>query len=53
MTTLEGPDHKFALNPKSWKEMVEISNEVFETLGDGIKKLKKMKKMLLLFKGAL
>ena len=33
----EGPDHKFALNPKSWKEMVEISNEVFETLGDGIK----------------
>ncbi len=40
----EGPDHKFALNPKSWKEMVEISNEVFETLGDGIKKVEENEK---------
>ena len=35
----EGPDHKFALNPVAWKEMVDISNEVFETLGDGLKKV--------------
>ena len=35
----EGPDHKFALNPVAWREMVDISNEVFETLGDGLKKV--------------
>jgi sialic acid synthase SpsE len=34
-----GPDHKFAMNPKSWKEMVENSNEVYCALGDGIKKV--------------
>lgn len=37
----EGPDHKFALNPTTWKEMVELSNEVFETLGDGKKRIEK------------
>ncbi len=37
----EGPDHKFALNPTTWKEMVNLSNEVFETLGDGIKRIEK------------
>lgn len=35
----EGPDHKFALNPIKWKEMVDLSNEVFETLGDGEKRI--------------
>jgi len=35
----EGPDHKFALNPLKWREMVERSYEVFETLGDGEKKV--------------
>ena len=35
----EGPDHKFALNPKKWSEMVEMSLEVFETLGDGNKRI--------------
>ena len=35
----EGPDHKFALNPLKWKEMVNLSLEVFETLGDGEKKV--------------
>ena len=35
----EGPDHKFALNPKKWREMVDLSEEVFETLGDGIKRV--------------
>lgn len=40
----EGPDHKFALNPKSWKEMVEMGNEVFECLGDGRKKVEENEK---------
>ena len=40
----EGPDHKFALNPKSWREMVEMGNEVFECLGDGKKKVEKNEK---------
>lgn len=35
----EGPDHKFALNPSKWREMVNLSNEVFETLGDGEKRV--------------
>ena len=34
-----GPDHKFAMNPKTWREMVERSMEVWEALGDGIKKV--------------
>ena len=25
----EGPDHKFAMNPESWKEMVEKANELY------------------------
>ena len=24
----EGPDHKFAMNPLTWKEMVKYANEV-------------------------
>ena len=35
----EGPDHKFAVNPEQWKEMVFLSNEAFHSLGDGIKKV--------------
>ena len=34
-----GPDHKFAMNPKTWKEMVEHSMELWEALGDGIKRV--------------
>jgi N-acetylneuraminate synthase len=33
----EGPDHKFAMNPKSWSEMVQRSNELYLSLGDGVK----------------
>jgi N-acetylneuraminate synthase len=33
----EGPDHKFAMNPTSWKDMVDRSNELYFALGDGIK----------------
>lgn len=32
-----GPDHKFAMNPKSWREMVDNSNILFYSLGNGIK----------------
>jgi N-acetylneuraminate synthase len=35
----EGPDHKFAMNPKSWREMVDNANEVYYALGDGIKRI--------------
>jgi N-acetylneuraminate synthase len=37
----EGPDHKFAMNPQSWREMVDRANELFRALGDGIKKVEK------------
>jgi N-acetylneuraminate synthase len=32
-----GPDHKFAMNPSSWREMVDCANQVYEALGDGVK----------------
>lgn len=35
----EGPDHKFAMNPKTFKEMVERANELYWALGDGIKRV--------------
>jgi sialic acid synthase SpsE len=35
----EGPDHKFAMNPKSWREMVDRANEVYSALGDGQKRI--------------
>ena len=35
----EGPDHKFAMNPASWKEMVTLANECYQALGDGIKRV--------------
>jgi N-acetylneuraminate synthase len=31
------PDSKFSMTPKSWREMVDRSNELFNALGDGIK----------------
>ena len=35
----DGPDHKFAMNPSSWREMVARSQEAFNALGDGIKRV--------------
>lgn len=35
----EGPDHKFAMNPRSWREMVNSSYELYNALGDGIKRV--------------
>lgn len=37
----EGPDHTFAMNPRSWREMVDAALELYEALGDGIKKVEK------------
>ncbi len=30
----EGPDHKFAMNPTTWREMVDVANELYLSLGD-------------------
>ncbi len=35
----EGPDHAFAMNPQSWREMVDRSYELLRALGDGIKRI--------------
>lgn len=32
-----GPDHKFALNPKTWSEMVEETRNLEVAMGDGVK----------------
>lgn len=36
---LEGPDHKFSMNPKSWKEMIYRTRELEYSLGNCIKKI--------------
>jgi sialic acid synthase SpsE len=35
----EGPDHKFALNPQTWRAMVDASRELEAALGDGVKRI--------------
>lgn len=35
--TREGPDHKFAMNPVTWREMVDRSQELYYALGNGVK----------------
>ena len=37
--TRAGPDHGFALNPKTWREMVDRSRELELALGNGVKKI--------------
>lgn len=34
-----GPDHKFAMNPNSWSEMVDRTRELECAMGDGIKRI--------------
>lgn len=34
-----GPDHKFAMNPITWKTMVKNANELYLSMGDGIKQV--------------
>lgn len=35
----QGPDHSFAMNPVSWREMVDRARELEAALGDGIKRV--------------
>jgi len=35
----DGPDHKFAMNVNTWREMVDRTLELFSSLGDGIKRI--------------
>lgn len=35
----EGPDHAFAMNPTTWRAMVEATRELEAALGDGIKRI--------------
>jgi N-acetylneuraminate synthase len=34
-----GPDHGFAMNPKTWREMVDRTRELEQALGDGMKRI--------------
>jgi len=36
-----GPDHGFAMNPKTWREMVDRTRELEQAMGDGIKRIEK------------
>ena len=38
---LEGPDHKFSMNPKTWREMIKSARELEKSLGDGKKIVEK------------
>lgn len=38
-TSRNGPDHSFAMSPKTWGEMVQRSRELEAALGDGIKRV--------------
>jgi sialic acid synthase SpsE len=38
---LEGPDHKFSMTPKTWRDMVDRSRELEHSLGTQIKKIEK------------
>lgn len=34
-----GPDHKFSMNPKTWRDMVNAANELYMAMGDGVKRV--------------
>ncbi len=40
----EGPDHAFAMNPQSWREMVDRTRELEAAMGDGVKKIEENEK---------
>jgi len=35
----EGPDHKFAMNPRAWKDMVNACDQLQRAMGDGVKRI--------------
>jgi sialic acid synthase SpsE len=40
-TEREGPDHKFSMNPITWREMVDRTRELENAIGNGTKKIEK------------
>jgi len=34
-----GPDHKFSMTPRTWRDMVDAANRLFLALGDGVKRV--------------
>lgn len=38
-TKREGPDHAFAMDPRTWRDMVDRTRELESALGNGIKKV--------------
>ena len=38
---LDGPDHKFSMNPKTWRAMVSNARELEKSLGNGKKNCRK------------
>lgn len=40
----QGPDHKFSMNPITWREMVDAASELHDALGDGIKRVEQNEK---------
>jgi sialic acid synthase SpsE len=38
-TTREGPDHAFSMDPRSWREMVDRTRELENSLGGGVKQV--------------
>lgn len=39
-----GPDHKFSMNPETWKDMIATSRQLEASLGNGIKIIEKNEK---------
>ena len=37
----KGPDHFFAMNPKTWKEMLSATRDLESAMGDGVKRVEK------------
>lgn len=40
----DGPDHKFSMDPLSWKDMVDRTRELENSLGHGVKKIEQNEK---------
>lgn len=43
-TTRNGPDHGFSMNPTAWRNMVDATRELENSLGNGIKKIEENEK---------
>ena len=39
-----GPDHKFSMNPKTWRQMIDSTRELEYAMGDGNKKVERNEK---------